>query len=121
MQLSSLPFLNKLLKLYREKRLGGHFTCFICCVFFADNSGESTSSVSLSQEISSPHLPKQGSPFYAEPADSLMPPQITRKTCSRFTETPIPTSNSISPLQSFRLVNFRVKPDRERNEGIVVM
>lgn len=80
-----------------------------------DRSEESTTPISMSQEISSPHPPKQSSPFYAEPADSLMPTPAPRK-LMRPSE--IPAGNSISPLQSFRLVNFRVKPDRDTNEGI---
>lgn len=81
--------------------------------FFVDPARESTTPCS-SQDIPNPYLPKQGSPFYAEPADSLMPVHLPANTKS----SEILTNNSISPLQSFRLVNFRVKPDREDNEGI---
>lgn len=78
--------------------------------------GESTTPTSLPQNIPNIHFAKQGSPFYAEPADSLMPAQILSKNVTRSSETP--TRNC--SLQSFRLVNFRVKPDREHNPGIVM-
>lgn len=79
---------------------------------------EATTPVSGPMDLSSPHLPKQGSPFYAEPADSLMPapPPALRKVVKK-TETPL--NISLSPLQSFKLVNFRVKPESpvDGNEG----
>lgn len=83
--------------------------------FILDLTREPTTPVSSSEDVISPHLPKQGSPFYAEPADSLMPVQVPKKVVTRSSD--ISTSHSVSPLHSFKLVNFRVKPDREHNEG----
>lgn len=84
-------------------------------MLFSDVPDERTCLISLSPDNITPDLPKGGSPFYAEPADSLIPIQVSNKVITRCSE--IPISNSMSSPHSFRLVNFRVKPDREPTEG----
>lgn len=68
----------------------------------------STPGSTTTDESITPHISKQGSPFYAEPADSLTAVPIPRRIVTR----PLETST-----QSFKLVNFKLKPYREQNEG----